>query len=294
MQVSSLLVLHISGGIIGILSGAVAMTFRKGSRGHVVAGRVFVIAMLCMSGAGAYMAFMKSQTGNLMGGVMTFYMVATAWATGRRRDGETGIFDWGALLVALAFGAVAVTLGLRAVHSQTEYPPAVYFIWGSVALLSAAGDIRMLVRRGVFFGAQRIVRHLWRMCLGLFIASGSFFLGQQKVFPASLRGLKVWFVPAFLPLLLMIFWLLRVWFTKAYKKTASPYQAHEVPAAFRKQSVPGLASAARMSATSSAPTAAPDLGAVANEVVPNEGRSASWTSERASAALRMYGRPSGS
>jgi len=32
-------------------------------------------------------------------------------------------------------------------------------------LLAAAGDIRMLVRGGVF-GAKRIVRHLWRMCFG--------------------------------------------------------------------------------------------------------------------------------
>lgn len=223
MSVSPILVLHVSGGLVGILSGAVAMSFGKGGRGHVVAGQVFVIAMLCMSGAGAYMAFMKSQTGNLMGGVMTFYMVATAWATARRKDGETSIFDWGALLVALAFGAVAMIFGLRALHSQTEYPPTVYFIWGSVALLSAAGDVRMLVRGGVFFGAQRIVRHLWRMCLGLFIATGSFFLGQQKVFPASLRGLKLWFVPAFLPLVLLIFWLVRVWLTKEYKRTASAY-----------------------------------------------------------------------
>lgn len=243
MQVSPILVLHISGGITGILSGAVAMCFRKGSRGHAMAGRVFVIAMLCMSGAGAYMAFMKSQTGNLMGGVMTFYMVATAWATGRRRDGETSIFDWGALLVALAFGAVAVTFGLQAVYSPTGlrkgYPPAVYFIWGVVALLSAAGDIRMLVRGGVFFGAQRIVRHLWRMCLGLFIATGSFFLGQQKVFPASLRGWTVWYVPAFLPLVLMIFWLVRVRFTNAYKKTASSFRIHKGQEGLRRQALPG-------------------------------------------------------
>ena len=244
MQFSPILILHISAGIVGLLCGAVAMSFRKGSRGHVVAGRVFVISILSLAAAGAYMAyFVKPNMGNVLGGVMTFYMVATAWATARRRDGETWIFDWGALLVALAFGAVAVTFGLQAAHSQTGlkegYPPAIYFIWGFVALLSAAGDVRMLVRGGVFFGAQRIVRHLWRMCLGLFIASGSFFLGQQKVFPASLRGLKVWFVPAFLPLLLMIFWLLRVWFTKAYKRTASPYQVHEGPAVFRKQSVPG-------------------------------------------------------
>jgi hypothetical protein len=202
---------------------------------------LFVIAMLCMSGAGAYMAFIKSQTGNLMGGVMTFYMVATAWATAKRREGKTSVFDWGALLVALAFGAVAVSFGFQAVYSQTGlkggYPPAVYFVWGLVAVLSAAGDIRMLVRGGVFVGSQRIVRHLWRMCLGLFIASGSFFLGQQKVFPASLRGLKVWFVPAFLPLLFMIFWLIRVRFTNAFKRNASPYQTHENQAGLRQHAL---------------------------------------------------------
>src|SRR5215469_16405195 len=32
----------------------------------------------------------------------------------------------------------------------------------------------MLVRSGVF-GTKRIARHLWRMCLGLFIAARSFF-----------------------------------------------------------------------------------------------------------------------
>jgi uncharacterized membrane protein len=229
MRFSPILLLHIAGGITGILSGFVAIFSRKGSRGHAVAGTVFVIAMLCMSGAGAYMAFMKSQTGNLMGGVMTFYMVSTAWATARHREGETGVFDWGAFLVALAFGAVAVTFGVQAVQSATGlkdgYPPAIYFIWGLVALLSAAGDLRMLLRGGIFFGSQRIVRHLWRMCLGLFIATGSFFLGQQKVFPASFRGLWIWFVPAFLPLLLLIYWLIRVRFTSAYKKKMFPREA---------------------------------------------------------------------
>jgi hypothetical protein len=97
----------------------------------------------------------------------------------------------------------------------------------------------MLARRGVFFGSQRIVRHLWRMCLGLFIATGSFFLGQQKVFPASLRGLKVWFVPAFLPLLLLIFWLVRVWVTKTYRTPASASRPREDRAALREQTLPG-------------------------------------------------------
>ena len=66
----------------------------QGLSGHRVAGNVFFVSMLGMSSAGLYMALMKSQMGNVFGGALTFYLVATAWATARRREGETGIFDW--------------------------------------------------------------------------------------------------------------------------------------------------------------------------------------------------------
>jgi uncharacterized membrane protein (DUF4010 family) len=65
------------------------------------------------------MAFMKSQMNNVFGGVLTFYLVTTAWATARRRDGKTGVFDWFALLVALALGPLVVTYGVEAANSST-------------------------------------------------------------------------------------------------------------------------------------------------------------------------------
>jgi uncharacterized membrane protein len=216
-----ILVLHICAGLVGLLSGAAALSFRKGSHGHRVAGNIFFVSMLTLSTAAVYLAFMKHQMNNVFGGVLTFYLVATAWVTARRRDGETGIFDWGALLVALAVGAAIVTYGFKVANSPTGpkdgIPVGMYFFLGSVALLSAAGDLRMLVRGGVF-GAHRIARHLWRMCFGLFIATGSFFIGQQQVFPAFLRKTNLLFVPAILPLILMVFWLFRVRFTNAYKR----------------------------------------------------------------------------
>jgi hypothetical protein len=55
------------------------------------------------------------------------------------------------------------------------------------------------------------------MCFGLFIATGSFFLGQQQVFPAFLRGSVFLTVLAVLPFPLMIYWLIRVRFKNAYK-----------------------------------------------------------------------------
>ena len=53
------------------------------------------------------------------------------------------------------------------------------------------------------------------MCFAFFIATGSFFLGQQDVLPEAVRGSPLLFVPAFAPFGLMAFWLVRVRFPKA-------------------------------------------------------------------------------
>jgi hypothetical protein len=83
----------------------------------------------------------------------------------------------------------------------------------------------MLVRGGVF-GAKRIARHLWRMCFGLFIAAGSFFLGPSnrplrllsavglgQYLPPALFSTSLYLILTILPLVLLIFWLVRVRFT---------------------------------------------------------------------------------
>jgi uncharacterized membrane protein len=46
MSLWPLIVFHICSGTVALLSGAVAMSLRKGSRRHGLAGDVFVISML--------------------------------------------------------------------------------------------------------------------------------------------------------------------------------------------------------------------------------------------------------
>jgi len=86
----------------------------------------------------------------------------------------------------------------------------------------------MLLRGGVF-GAKRLTRHLWRMCYGLFIAAGSFFLGPsnrplrllssiglgQHLSPA-IFNMGVYLVLTVLPLILLVFWVIRVRFNSTY------------------------------------------------------------------------------
>jgi uncharacterized membrane protein len=233
LHYSPILLIHICGGTIGLLSGAIAMVFRKGSRGHILAGRVFVASMLTMGVAAIYLAIVRHQPNNIGGGFITFYLIGTAWLTARRRDGETSRFDWVALLIPLTIGVLSWVNGLTVLrHGETSIdgvPVGMTFFMGSVCLLAATGDIRMLVGGGIL-GTKRIARHLWRMCFGLFIASGSFFLGPSnrplrllssmgigQHLPAALFSTTLYLVLTILPLVLLIFWLVRIRFTTAYK-----------------------------------------------------------------------------
>jgi|SRR5579863_326771 len=221
-----LLIIHISAGMIGILAGTAAMSCRKGSLRHAQAGRIFVAAMLTMAASAVCLAYLKQDYNNVGGGILTFYLIGTAWLTARRRDGETSMFDWAALLIPVAIGVGGWINGLQALHSSSgeKYgvPAGMHLFMGSVCLLAAAGDVRMLLRGGVL-GLQRISRHLWRMCFGLFIATGSFFLGQGgKVFPAVVLKSGALFIPAVLPLILLIFWMIRVRVSNAYQGQRTP------------------------------------------------------------------------
>ena len=120
MLVSPILPVHISAGVVGILSGSAAMSFRKGSPRHALAGKVFVIAMMTMSSSAVYPALTKHQMGNVLGGTFAFYLVTTAWLTARRGDGETSLFDWGALLIPLLVGIGLWISGLQVVYGHAR------------------------------------------------------------------------------------------------------------------------------------------------------------------------------
>jgi hypothetical protein len=151
--------------------------------------------------------------GNVMGGGLTFYMVATAWATVRRKPEEVGRMEIALALLGAAVAGAGYTFGTMAALSPTntldKYPPPLYFIFGSVALLLVAFDVRMIARGGVA-GAARLTRHLLRMCLAMFMATASLFLGQPKVFPMAVRHSGLLPVPVVLVVVALVYSLIRI------------------------------------------------------------------------------------
>jgi hypothetical protein len=221
MPVTPALIVHIGAASVGLLSGTIALSVRKGGRLHRLAGHIFFVSMLIMSFFAAYLAFLISQRGNALGGIFTFYLVATGWMTVRRRAGRIGRFEIVALFAALGAAATGLIFGLAARDSPTGLldgvAPPNYFVVGGLAVFAATLDLKVTLRGGIS-GVPRVARHVWRLCVGLFVATGSFFLGQQKVMPAFMQGSPYLMVPAFAPLVLMIFWLLRIRFRNWSKR----------------------------------------------------------------------------
>ena len=150
MPYTPILVLHICAGTVGLLSGTAALFFRKGSPRHVQAGKVFVASMLIMAVGAVYLGIVKNQPSNIGGGIITFYLIGTGWLTARRREGETSRLDWVALLIPLTLGLLTWVNGIEVLRggatSQNGVPVGMSFFMGSISLLAAVGDVRMLLR----------------------------------------------------------------------------------------------------------------------------------------------------
>jgi len=206
-----MLFLHILAGLAALVAGAAALLARKGGPWHRKTGLIFVYTMLFMSATGALMALLRSGRISAVAGLLTFYLVSTALLTVRPRDERSAWIDRTCVFVALAVSATGFTFALMASRAPDGrldgLPPAPAYMFGAVALLAAAGDVRVAWTGGLT-GARRLARHLWRMCFALFIATASFFLGQAKLFPREVRGFLG--LPVLAVLLSMAFWLVRV------------------------------------------------------------------------------------
>ena len=214
-----ILYLHIVGGTVGIISGTMALAFRKGSRLHRLAGNIFFGSMLVMASIGAIVSpLLASPQGDprwfdSIAALITFYLVTTGWMTVRRKTGTVGRAEVAAFVFAALLATGTVLIGVTAATSASGlvggYTATGYYGLGGIIALAAALDLKVILNRGIT-GTPRIARHLWRMCVALFVAVGSFFLGQQRMMPEFVQG-SLWLsVPPLAVLVIMLFWLLKL------------------------------------------------------------------------------------
>lgn len=207
---------HIAGGSAALLLGAVAVSVRKGGGLHAGTGQGFAIAMIVLGLSAAILYRMKEVPETGIGGLMVCYFIATSWVAARRRDGMSGRFEILACISAFILAGLMLWSGLSG-DAKTPVGSGPIFAFAGIFVLAGLLDLNVILRARIT-AAQRIARHLWRMCFAFFFATGSFFLGQQDVMPAPVRGSPVLFLLAFAPFAVMLFWLVRLRFGKALRK----------------------------------------------------------------------------
>jgi len=208
----AVLLLHIGGAGIGLIAGAAALAVPKGGSLHRWVGNTFFVSMIAMSLIGAATAPLLPTPDwqSMIVGLLTFYLVATGWLSVRRKTGGVHRIDMAAFVWVSSLALGAAAFGMHdALGPPVERVYAVPdFVFGSIAALAAGLDLRM-IRRGGLSKAQRVMRHLWRMCIALFIAAFSFFVGQQKVLPHAVQGSPVLLVPEIAVLGTMLYYIFR-------------------------------------------------------------------------------------
>lgn len=223
----ALLAMHIAAGSVAIIAGYIALFAAKGAHLHRRSGMYFVIAMLVMGLSGAVIAAFRGISTSVTGGVTAAYFVVTALTAVRKTSTWSRTADVGLLAVALALSSIDFAWGVRAIaHPERGVPTFMFFVLASVLLLAAVGDVRALLARELP-RTTRLARHLWRMCFALWMAAGSFFLGQAKVIPKPIRIFPLLAIPPLFVLVAMLHWLWRVRATNHKPEHTEPLTAAE-------------------------------------------------------------------
>ena len=216
-----LLPIHIAAGGLAIVLGAVALSVKKGGTIHRRSGMLFVYAMLVMGTTASILELLKSAAAtNVVAALMSVYFVGTGMTTVRPPSRWTRAINVAALTVAVGLALVSIFGGVKGVNSPGLSSGGVpfrtiglmSFFLATVLILAAAGDVRIM-RSGARRGGPRLARHLWRMCVALFIAAGSFFSIRErvaKILPEPFTTGPMRALPILLLFGAMFYWLWRV------------------------------------------------------------------------------------
>ncbi len=226
------LAFHFATGMIALVAGFVAIAVRKGGTWHRRSGLVFVYTMTATGITAAGISAYEGKS--IGGGVLIVYFMLTAYTAVKPLPGVGRGADMALMVLAFVFAAGEYARAFTAFgmpgNQINGVPAGMMLFMATIILLAAIGDLRM-IRAGGFRGSRRLARHLWRMLFGLFIATGSFFLGQMKFIPEPVRNLPLLLVLGVSPLLVLLYWMWRVRLKQNLRGmiTAKPAPALEAP-----------------------------------------------------------------
>ena len=224
--VSVMLWVHVVFGALAVMSGSLSMVVRKGGHMHMRAGQVVVLSRILSSLLGAVIGAMKYET--LLITAQAGVLATTLLLSGLRivRSRTFTHFGCVALCAVSALNTVGLFVCAGIALASLDgvlfgFGSAEYLFLATIASAALFADVRQLRGRVRTFH-HRIAAHLWRMCIGFFIAVGSAFTGPgSAAFPDALRTSGLLSLPEMLVIGAMLVWLTRTLFSKSWRNARS-------------------------------------------------------------------------
>ena len=164
MPSAILLTIHIGAGSVALLTAAVAVFTSKGEKWHIMAGRVYAVAMALVFVTAVPLALLGASIFLLLIAFFSFYLVFAGWRFARNRRGGPQAVDWAAAAIMVTTGlGMGVYAGILAGAGDSQWVTMTVFATIAVAL-GMADVLYHRLRRAT--GGRRISRHLTNMLAG--------------------------------------------------------------------------------------------------------------------------------
>jgi hypothetical protein len=189
--ITYLLILHIIGGFIALITGFIASVTKKGGKRHRQAGRVYFWGMTIVFVTAVVIGAARGKWFLFMVGFFSYYLVVRGYrilflkklGAGQR----AGWLDWSIVLIATMFGASLVVWSLSLWPNGLAI---VALVFGIICLLFSAKDIHLFVK-GPKRKTHWIFGHISSMGAG-YVATWTAFVVTNVHF---LPPVAVWLAP---------------------------------------------------------------------------------------------------
>lgn len=200
--------IHIVAAGIALIAGTIALMLSKGSDSHKRAGHVFTITMVIMVIPAGFMSYALGKYFDVLSSVFTCYMVLTGLLSFRpNADSQLKAFMGLAALCIVGYLTVEISTQLTGARA-TDAPVGAGYVFVTVLLLSVWGDLRLLSQPSP--RRSLLIRHLWRMNVGFFMATFNLFGVRPHLFPEWMQSSGILVLLAIAPILVMIYWRIRL------------------------------------------------------------------------------------
>lgn len=199
-----LLVIHIIAGSIGLITGTINITRKKGDKLHKNVGLFFLYGMLINGFAGLLMTLIHSNPFLFIVGIFSIYMAATGQRylslKGLLKGEKAKNIDWILSAIMLLFGIGFVIYGILILFSSNNF--------GIVLLVFGFISISMVYQDFKNYKGQNSIKNFWLLVhiqrmIGSYIAAATAFLVVNNTF---LPAVVAWLLPTVILVPLIIKW----------------------------------------------------------------------------------------